>query len=94
MFDRVTVRTQRDQPDDALTRGSACFVVLVALVDLDRVSLSSAAADFAAVTGGGTDELALSLPHGPAHDGARVLAVQAGRDDLDGQPWRVAHPLI
>src|SRR5450755_3274227 len=91
VLDGVTVRTQRDQADDPLTRWGAGFVVLVALVYLDRVTLADAAADLAAVAGGVADEFAFPFPHRPAHDGARVLAVQARRNELYGQLRDAAH---
>jgi hypothetical protein len=37
MLDGVAVRAKRDQPHDLLARRPALLVVLVALVDLDRV---------------------------------------------------------
>ena len=63
------------------------LAIFVALVDLDPVALSDTAADLAAIAGCLTDELPLALPSRPARDdGARVLPIEARRDDLYGQP--------
>src|ERR1700757_657302 len=55
MLDSVAVRAQGDQSDDPLAGRPARFVVLVVLVDLDRVPLPDATTDLAAVAGGLAD---------------------------------------